>query len=266
MKHVVITGSARGLGLALAKRSLMLGCRVTISGRNAAALEAARAKLVESLPEHAHSLAAITCDVTSAEQVEALWAGARALAPVDLWINNAGVSGKLAPLWAQAAPELASVIDTNVRGALLGSFVAMRGMHAQGSGAIYNLIGFGSTGTMYFGALTYGASRYAVAYITRALAREARSTGVVVCSVDPGAVRTEMMEETWGEARNADPFLDAAIEALSLPPDEVAGLLVPRLLANRRSGALIRPWNPFKAWLRLLLIVPALLRGQSARR
>jgi NAD(P)-dependent dehydrogenase (short-subunit alcohol dehydrogenase family) len=261
MKHVVITGSSRGIGFALARRFLELGCRVTIAGRSEASTRKAADALALALPSQATALAAHACDVTKTEDLEALWTHARERAPVDVWINNAGVSPPLGLLWDVPARALEDVIDSNVRGALMGSWVAMRGMRQQNAGTIYNIVGFGSDGLMYPGALAYGASKRAVGYITKALAREAKGSGVRVCAMDPGAVKTEMVEATWKTAAAGSRTMSAVILALAVEPDEVARLLAPRLLADQRSGALVRPWNALVAWLRLFLVPLSLLRG-----
>lgn len=264
MKHVVITGSSRGIGFALARRFLELGCRVTISGRGEATTRAAMEQLTRALPDRTAALSGRACDVTRTEELEALWEHARAQAPVDVWINNAGVSPPLGLLWDVPAPALEDVMNSNVRGALLGSWVAVRGMRAQRSGTIFNIVGFGSDGLMYPGALAYGASKRAVGYITKALSREARGTGVRICAMDPGAVRTDMVEATWKSAAASSRMMSAVIMALALPPEEVARLLAPRLLANPRSGAIVRPWSALVAYLRLFLVPFALLRRNSA--
>jgi short-subunit dehydrogenase len=142
----------------------------------------------------------------------------------------------------------------------------MRGMRKQTAGTIYNIVGFGSDGLMYPGALAYGASKRAVGYITKALAREAKGSGVRVCSMDPGAVRTDMVEATWKSAAAGSRTMSAVIMALAIEPEAVARLLAPRLLADHRSGALVRPWNALVAWLRLFLVPLALLRGASGPR
>lgn len=197
------------------------------------------------------------------EQLEQLWQRASARAPVDMWINNAGTAAKLAPLWELPAEALRDVIDTNVRGVLLGSWVALRGMRERGQGVIYNLEGFGADGSTYPGVLSYGASKRAVAYITKALAGEARATGVRVCSIDPGAVRTDMVRGTWGEVSATNKLMASMIDALAIETTEVAKLLAPRLLENTKTGVRIRPWNDMVAWLRLFLVPLALLRGGS---
>jgi NAD(P)-dependent dehydrogenase (short-subunit alcohol dehydrogenase family) len=262
VQHIVITGGSRGIGLSLAQRFLELGCRVTLAGRTESSTRAAVQQLIESVPAHAGAVEGVACDVSVAAQLEQLWQRASARAPVDVWINNAGAAAKLAPLWELPAEALQSVIDTNVRGVLLGSWVALRGMRERGSGVIYNLEGFGADGSVYPGVLSYGASKRAVAYITKALASEARATGVRVCSIDPGAVHTDMVRATWGEVSSANKLMATMIDALAVEPAEVAKLLAPRLLDNQRTGVRIRPWNDLVAWLRLLTLpVLALLRG-----
>ena len=233
---------------------------MTLAGRTESSTREAREQLAYALPAQREVLSAHACDVSEVEQLEALWKQASEHAPIDLWINNAGVSGKLAPLWELTARELQHVIDTNVGGVLLGSWVAMRGMRAQNAGTIYNLEGFGADGSTYPGTLAYGASKRAVAYISKALAREAHGSAVRVCTIDPGAVRTELVQSTWGALAASNRLMGAVIDGLALDPAECARLLAPRLLENQRSGVRIRPWNDLVAWARLWLIVPALFR------
>lgn len=265
MKHVVITGGSRGLGFALARAFLGLGCRVTLAGRTEASTRSALEQLRATMPAEAVWLDGVPCDVTRTEELEGLWERARAHGPVDVWINNAGVSPPLAMLWEIPARRLEDVIDTNVRGMLLGSWVALCGMRQQSGGVIYNLEGFGADGTVVRGALAYGASKSAGAYVTRALSRETRGTGVRVASIEPGAVRTDMTAATWygpGVSRS----MRAAIEALALDPDEVARLLAPRILRNRRSGVRIRPWSGLVTWARFLVLpLLGLLRRRGPR-
>lgn len=253
VKHVVITGGSRGLGFGLARAFLELGCRVTLSGRTEGSARAATDLLRASVPAHATALDGTACDVTRAEQLEALWTRARSHGPIDVWINNAGVSAPLAPLWELTSQALQDVIDTNVRGVLLGSWVALRGMREQESGVIYNVEGFGADGSAVRGALAYGASKCTVGYISKQLAREVQGSSVRVCTIEPGAVRTDMTSATW-YGPGVSPLMLAGIEALALAPDEVARLLAPRLLKNQKNGARIRPWNGAVAWARVLLL------------
>jgi NAD(P)-dependent dehydrogenase (short-subunit alcohol dehydrogenase family) len=263
MAHVVITGSSRGIGFALAEAFLALGARVTVSGRTQASTRAALERLRATNPAFEERLDGIACDVTRTDDIEALWQRARSHGPVDVWINNAGVGAPLAPLWDVGVRVLENVLDVNVRGVLLGSSIAIRGMREQGHGAIYNMEGFGSDGSAVRGALAYGASKCTVGYISRQLAREARGGPVSICTIEPGAVRTELTQTTW-YGPGVSPRLLVAIESLALGPGEVARLLAPRLLDNRQSGVRIRPWNAFIAWTRIL-VLPMLAMLRPAR-
>lgn len=265
MEHVVITGGSRGLGFALAGAFLERGCRVTLAGRTESSTSAAVDQLRRALPARAAAIDGVACDVTRTEQLERLWQRARARGPVHVWINNAGVSPPLAPVWEIPSAALENVMDTNVRGVLLGSWVALRGMREQGSGTIYNLEGFGSDGTSVRGALAYGASKCAVGYISRQLAREVRDGPVRVCTIEPGAVRTDLTAATWYGPGVSRTML-VAIDALALEADETARLLAPRILGNHRNGARIRPWSDLVAWGRLLFLpLWAVLRRRSPR-
>ncbi|HTU61981.1 MAG TPA: SDR family oxidoreductase [Polyangiales bacterium] len=257
----MITGSSRGIGYALARRFLELGCRVTIAGRSDESTAAGHQQLADALPEKAQLLSSQTCDVSRRADLEALWEHASARAPVDIWINNAGVSPPPKLFWDVPASSLEDAIESNVKGAILGSWVAVRGMRAQKSGTIYNVLGFGSDGMIYPGALAYGASKRAIDYVTKALTKEARGSGVRVCSLQPGAVRTEMVAAEWEEQCASSRFMAAFIGALALDPDEAAHLLAPRVLANTREGAVIRPWSSVVSWARLLRVPWGLLRG-----
>lgn len=215
---------------------------------------------------YADALDGVACDVSRAEELEGLWSRARSHGPIDIWINNAGMSPPFAPLWEISAEALKDVIDTNIRGVLLGSWVALRGMREQKNGVIYNLVGFGVDGHSVRGALGYGASKRAVGYISKALTREARECSVRVCTIDPGAVRTDMTDVAWyGPASNR--LIITALEAIALDPLDVARLLAPRILNNRRNGARIWPWNIVVTWARTLFLpLWAILSRKRPRR
>jgi NAD(P)-dependent dehydrogenase (short-subunit alcohol dehydrogenase family) len=100
-------------------------------------------------------------------------------------------------VWERPEGELSSVIATNVLGIIYGSQVAMRGMLAQGHGAIYNMEGMGSDGRKHAGLTTYGTSKYAVHYFTESLALEVKEKPVIVGSLRPGMVVTALLTERY---------------------------------------------------------------------
>lgn len=235
--HVVITGGTHGIGHGLASAFLREGCRVTIAGRTKDGVERA---LRDLRHEGTDDLVAGTvADVGRPGDVDALWRFARARAPVDIWINNAGVSLPSRSLWENDPEALARLIATNVAGVALGSRVAMRGMVEEGRGKIYNVEGFGALGHKLHGSAAYGASKRAVRYLTDAIALEARRSGVIVATVDPGAVQTRMLDEAFGE-RLPFAWLVPLIRAVTQPVEAVAPGLSRAMLSNRRNGAHLR--------------------------
>ena len=160
-KVIVITGSTRGIGLGLAEAFLQRGCAVAISGRRGDSTSEAVRRLASKYDPS--RVGGVACDVTDPSQLVGLWAAATdQFGQVDIWVNNAGSAGEMAMIWERPASEVQSVIDTNLVGTILGAQVAMRGMLAQGHGAIYNMEGMGSDGRKLTGLSLYGTTKYAV--------------------------------------------------------------------------------------------------------
>lgn len=235
MKHVVITGGNRGIGLGLARAFLDLGCRVTICGRSAGSVRAG----LEAL-DHEHA-AGQACDVASRDQVQGLWDFAAAIAPVDVWINNAGVANPRGPLLDLDPDAYERVLRANLLGVLNGSAVAARGMQAQGGGWIWNMEGLGSDGRMVDGLVPYGSSKRGLRYLTRGFVQELRGGPVKVGHLSPGMVLTDMLLE---ESREAADWaqMKKIFNILADRVETVTPWLARRILAARKHGARI-------AWL-----------------
>ncbi len=237
-RAVVITGSTRGLGFALAAEFLLRGCRVTVSGRSAGGVEAA----LERLQAHGERVMGFPCDVTQEAQVEALWREAvRRWGGVDIWVNNAGVPHSTVPVWELPAAEAETLVRTNLLGTVQGSAVAMRGMLSQAHGQIFNMEGFGSDGRRRTGLTLYGTSKAAVRYFSRGLADEADGGPVLTGTLSPGMMVTDFLLGPMQRSGQAEQ-MKRVINILADRPETVARFLVPRMLENRRQGARI-------AWL-----------------
>ena len=138
MTTIVITGSTRGIGFALAKEFLKNGCNVVISGRSDASVGNAIAKLEAEYPKD--QIAGFACDVTQYDNIKALWIFSKTkFGDVDIWINNAGISNKQANCWEVPVEEIRAVVETNILGELFGTKVALQGFLEQGFGAVYNV-------------------------------------------------------------------------------------------------------------------------------
>jgi len=239
MKHIVITGSTRGIGFGLAAAFLDLGCSVTISGRTQSGVDEATRQLLDHHP--ADAVFGCPCDVRFPDQVQALWDTARGrFERVDIWINNAGLSAPQSPVWELPAAQSGDVIQTNLAGSIYGSAVAVRGMLEQGSGAIYNMEGMGSDGRKHDGLALYGTTKYGLHYFTECLAREVEGTRLLVGALRPGMVLTDLVLRQYDD-RPAE--LERVKRVFNIIADRVENVtpwMAAQILANRRNGACIQ--------------------------
>jgi NAD(P)-dependent dehydrogenase (short-subunit alcohol dehydrogenase family) len=252
VKVIVITGSTRGIGFGLAEAFLARDCAVVISGRTAAAVEEAGARLVAAYGTE--RVMGRACDVRQFEQVQALWhAAVDRFGHVDVWINNAGLGNVQADFWDQPPDRVRAVVETNVVGAMYGAQVALAGMLARGTGSIYNLEGLGSDGRKIEGLTLYGTTKYGLAYLTDALAEEVEGTPVIVGALRPGMVVTDLLTVQYEDRPEA---WERAKETFNLLADRVETVtpwLADRVLANERNGARFKWLNPLRLAGRFLM-------------
>jgi NAD(P)-dependent dehydrogenase (short-subunit alcohol dehydrogenase family) len=252
MKTVVITGSTRGIGFGLADNFLKRGCQVVISGRKQAVVDQSAAELAQK--HGAERVAGYACDVTDYAQLQALWDAAVArFGSVDIWINNAGMGNLLTPFWELDPDIMKSVVETNLVGTMYGTRVALLGMLKQGSGALYNMEGFGSRGGRVQPGLTlYGATKAGMAFLDRSLEKELEGKPVIMGSILPGMVVTDLLlnqrqgnPADWERSKRAFNILADKVET-------IAPWIVDQVLANNKNGAHIAWLNGLKVMLRFL--------------
>ena len=243
---VVITGSTRGLGYAMATELLRAGRKVVISGRTAEAVERSMESLTRAAIPPAE-VAGTACDVRDPSAIDGLWRFAfERFGSVDFWINNAGVPQPYRMLRDLEPDEYRSVVETNVLGMMYGSRRAVNGMD-EGSGdvisafrgGIYNMEGWGSNGRHMDRLNAYGMTKAALRYFTRGLAREVRNTGIVVGALSPGMMVTDFLTEPMKDDPERMARSRRIFNIIADRPETVARYLVPRILSNRKNGVLI---------------------------
>ena len=251
MKIVVITGSTRGIGYGLADSFLDLGCAVTVSGRRQETVDKAVAEL--STKHAAERILGCRCDVTDLEQIQSLWDATKAhFAKVDIWVNNAGIGHKQVSFWEIPIERIDAIVKTNVLGTMYGSKVALLGMLEQGFGALYNMEGLGSGGPKVDGTSVYATSKAGLCYFDEMLAQELSDSPVIVGSLNPGMVITELVTspydgspEEWERAKRIFNIIADRVET-------VTPWLAKQMLNNDRNGARISWTSPWKVGLRFL--------------
>jgi NAD(P)-dependent dehydrogenase (short-subunit alcohol dehydrogenase family) len=216
-KVAVITGSSRGLGLAIAKAYAAEGAAVVVSARSAQAVESA----VNEIQRSGGKASGIPCDVGVLEQVEALRDHAvQTFGHIDIWVNNAGVAGVFGPTAHIPIEAFERVVQTNILGTYYGSVVALRYFVPRHQGKLINLLGRGDTGPVKF-QNAYGPSKIWVRSFTKALAEEYKDSGVGVFAFNPGLVDTDMMhqiESVQGYEKRLKP-LETVMRMWSNPPE-----------------------------------------------
>ncbi|HTW16452.1 MAG TPA: SDR family oxidoreductase [Nocardioides sp.] len=235
-KSVVVTGSTKGIGFALARELLRGGHHVVVSGRSQDDVDEAAGKLQPEAAGGAQ-VTGLATDVTDPAQVQALWdAGVAAFGGVDLWINNAGVAYTMRTIAETTSGEVATMVGTNMLGTINGSQVALRGMTAAGGGRIFNVLGGGSDGSIRPGMGVYAATKRGLDMFTRALVKEVEGTSVRVGQVRPGILVTD----GWLREAASNPESVASqrkmINILVDHVDDVAPYLVEKMVTSTKNG------------------------------
>lgn len=207
-KVVVITGSSKGLGRALAHAFAGAGARVMLNARHADALEATRGEVAA---QPGAQVVALAADATQPGEIARLVDLAVAqFGRIDVLVNNAGILGPSPrPNMADMrADDLAEIFRANVIGPMLVTQAVLPQMLQQQSGLIINVTSdAGQTGYPGWGG--YGAAKAALELLTESWAAELEGTGVRVNAVNPGDLQTEMHQLAFpGEdiSDRLDPF------------------------------------------------------------
>ena len=233
-KNIVITGSTRGLGFAMAEAFLRADCTVVICGTTTESVAAALQRLDSTQAQ----VFGHVCDVRNRDGVESLWNRAHErFGAIDIWINNAGISQQMLPLWEMDISDIEGLVHTNILGVIYGSQVAMQGMLRQGHGTIYNMEGAGSSGEHRGNLTVYGMTKCAVRYLTRGLAIEAAGTPILIGTLSPGMMVTDFLLSALPKRSELSSAARWIINILADYPATVAEFLVPKILNNRRRGA-----------------------------
>jgi glucose 1-dehydrogenase len=191
-KVIVITGSTRGFGLAIARACADEGAQVVVSSRSADAVDRA----VNELRAPGRTATGMPCDVSDLAQVEALASHAvETFGRFDVWINNAGYAGLYGPT-AHVPPQLfMRTVQTNIGGTFHGSIVALAAFLPARKGKLINVLGRGWECKPVPMQNAYGASKSWERIFTMTMAKEYKESGVGIFAINPGMMSTEMLTD-----------------------------------------------------------------------
>lgn len=254
---VVVTGGSKGVGYALAKEFLKHGDRVVIASRDESRVTSAVDELRRSasdagLNDSESLIFGIYGDVSNVEDVTRIGHFATDVldGKVDVWINNAGQTGRRARFIELDAQEISSVIQTNLQGALLGCREAERIMREQG-GHCFTMDGSGSIGNATPTYAAYGATKRALPQLIKSISKELKDSQVRFHMLSPGMVLTDLLM-----SGNTDPKTRKIFNILAEEPHTVAENLVPRIrqiaLSNTQASKYVRFLTLPKAFFQLV--------------
>ncbi len=216
IRTALVTGAARGIGLAIATRLAGDGLRVALLDRDGERLEAA----ARSVGGGARALVG---DVTQTKDVDGAIARVeREWGRLDVLVNNAGITGRSFPIWELADEDWQRVIDVDLTGVFLCCRAAVKVMLRQGSGHIINIASIaGKEGNPTL--VPYSTAKAGVIGLTKALAREVATRGILVNAVAPAVIGTELLEQM--EQSTVDLLVSKIPMGRVGRPDEVAALV-----------------------------------------
>lgn len=192
MKTILITGASSGIGLACAKK-LSDGNRLVLCSRNLLELENIKSKLNSDNNVHIFSV-----DVTSQSQISKMFENLESsnLYP-DVLINSAGLALGLEKLEDSHVEDWDKMIDTNIKGLLMVSRLALKGMKERDSGHIINIGSIAGIAS-YPKGIVYAATKAAVKSISDGLRKEVVENNIRVTNIQPGLVETNFSNIRFG--------------------------------------------------------------------
>lgn len=254
MKTVVITGSARGLGLEMAKCFRQKNFNVVICDIFKKDLENAKTELLKI--KGLGDIDYFVCDITKENDITNLINKVKnKYHTIDFWINNAGINQPDKMIWELTTDEINKMLEVDLKGTIMASKLIAKVMIEQNSGSIYNVEGHGSNDAIIPGLSIYGTAKRGVTYFTSALAQELENAqvDVIVGRLSPGIMITDFIVNSF---RNKKIELSdknkKVYNILGDYPDVVAKFLVNKMINNTNNNVKINWLTNKKAAFRFM--------------
>jgi 3-oxoacyl-[acyl-carrier protein] reductase len=188
----IVTGSARGIGAAIARRLSDEGAAVMIADVDEVAATATAAAIGGlAVAQQLDVTEPVSWD-TAVRRAMEYWGR------IDALVNNAGIAGRSAPIWELGVDEWQQVVDIDLSGVFLGCRAVIPLMLEAGAGRIVNIASIaGKEGNP--NAVPYSAAKAGVIGLTKAVAKEVATRGILVNAVAPAVIETPILEQVSDE-------------------------------------------------------------------
>jgi 3-oxoacyl-[acyl-carrier protein] reductase len=189
-RRAVVTGGARGIGYAIARRLLQSGATVSLWDLDVDAMAEAALELSKTGPVHIAQV-----DVTDETSVNTAAEKSRdAMGGIDILVNNAGIAGSTAKLWELSVAEWRKVVDIDLIGPFLCCRAVVPVMLCGKYGRIVNIASIaGKEGNP--NASHYSAAKAGVIALTKSLGKELATAGILVNCITPAVIETDILKQ-----------------------------------------------------------------------
>ena len=227
-KAAIVTGGAKGIGLAITEAFLAEGVKVCMVGTDQAALDKKAAEIGD--PERC---IAIRCDVTKADQIAALIEQVEArFGGLDILVNNAGVL-KPRRIIDLTEEEWDAGMNVNIKSTFLCTKAAIGPMKKRGGGVIINAASFAAQ-IPSVGQAVYATAKTGVKAFTRVSAAELAPYGIRVFAYIPGVINTQLIAPLIADPANAEKMKNDISMRRFGEPSEIASVVT--FLASEKGG------------------------------
>jgi NAD(P)-dependent dehydrogenase (short-subunit alcohol dehydrogenase family) len=245
-KVVVVTGSSRGFGFAIAESMLEAGASVAVTGRSQQAVDRSLTSL-----QPKGRVSGFVLDVREEEQVYKLVEDViQEFGRIDIWINNAGYSNAAGMMLEMNPQDALDMFMSNDLGVLYCTQAIMRTMLPRKQGLLVNIYGQGSFLNPASPTGLYGTTKAWITSFTRTLATELKGSGVQILGFSPGMMTTDMLTNpiVVGErGREMLKNFGFVLRFLGKPAKYAANELVKVVARNNKEFhevKLFKPWTP----------------------
>jgi len=252
-KVVVITGSTRGFGFAIAESMLEAGATVAITGRSQKAIDSALTTL-----QPKGRVSGFVMDVREEQQVYKLVEDViKEFGRIDIWVNNAGYSNAAGMMIDMNPQDALDMFMSNDLGMLQCTQAIMQYMLPRKQGLLVNIYGNGSFLRPSSPTGLYGATKAWITSFTRTLAIELKNSGVQILGFSPGMMTTDMLTSPNVVGERGKEMLKNfgfVLRFLGQPAKYAADKLAQTIAGNRKEFMevkLFKPWTPMLGLLRV---------------
>lgn len=247
----LVTGSARGVGRAIAGALASQGAKVAMAD----VLEEQLCEAASQMQADAATVLPVVTDITEAAEVENMVEQVQQeLGPIDVLVNNAGTFSYIGPLWEADPERWMRDIRVNLCGTFLVCRSVVRTMVPRESGYVVNIVSSGGVGDPHPHSTSYASSKAGLMRMTEGLAKEVGGHGIKVFAVAPPAILTEMTRFIMNDpgGKKWRPGFEHIFEGdRAHPPEMVANFILDLLSgkADKLTGRFLLPHRGLETFL-----------------